>query len=132
MDLPVIRLSKSRRSVANSATGLPVVTLTVRGVETGKLRTTPLIGIPEGDNVVVVASNWGRPYHPGWYHNLRANPEVILSTKDHTGTYIAHETTGEEREKYWRKAVDLYYGYESYQQRTRRKIPVILLVPKRD
>jgi deazaflavin-dependent oxidoreductase (nitroreductase family) len=132
MDLAAVRLSKGRRTVANTATGLPIVTLTMRGARTGKLHTTPLIGLLDGDNLVVIASNWDRPYHAGWYYNLRANPEVTLSMKGHSGTYVAHEAAGEEREEYWRGAVDLYNGYKSYQQRTRgRKIPVIVLRPKR-
>jgi deazaflavin-dependent oxidoreductase (nitroreductase family) len=131
MDLPVIRLSKGRRSVTSPATGLPVVTLTTRGARTGKLHTTPLIGIPDGENVVVIASNWGRTHHAGWYYNLRANPEVTLSMKGSTGTYVAREATGEERDEYWRRGVELYRGYESYRQRTRRKIPVIVLTPKK-
>jgi len=133
IDLPVILLSKGRRSVANTATGLPIVTLTMRGATTGKLHTTPLIGMPDGGNVVVIASSWGRQHHPAWYNNLRANPEVTLSAKGSSGTYLAHEATGEEREEYWRRAVDLYYGYKFYQQRTSgRKIPVIVLTPKTD
>jgi deazaflavin-dependent oxidoreductase (nitroreductase family) len=131
MDLPVIRLSKGKRSVTTPATGLPVVTLTTRGARTGKLRTTPLLGLLDGENVLVIGSNWGRGHHAGWYYNLRANPEVTLSLKGSTGTYVAREATGEEREEYWRRAVDFYRGYRSYQQRTRRKIPVIVLTPKK-
>ena len=81
---------------------------------------------------MVIASNWGRSNHPSWYHNLRANPEVTLSMKGHTRTYVAREATVEDRERYWRRAVDLYKGYAFYQQRTGgRKIPVIVLTPKK-
>ena len=133
MDLPVIRLSKGQRSVSSPLTGLPIVTLTTRGAKSGKSHRTPLIGVEEGDDVLVIASNWGRPHHPAWYHNLRANPKVILSMKGRTGTYVAREAIGDEREEYWRRGVGLYKGYESYEQRTRgRKIPVIVLTPKKD
>ena len=133
MDRPVIRLSKGQRSVASPLIGLPIVALTTRGTKSGKLHTTPLVGIAEGDNVVVIASNWGRSHHPSWYRNLRANSEVTLSMKGHTGTYVAREATGEDRERYWRRAVDVYKGYASYQQRTGgRKIPVIVMTPKKD
>lgn len=133
MDRPLIRLSKGRRSVSGPLSGLPIVTLTTRGAWTGKPHTTPLIGLADGDNVVVIASNWGRPHHAGWYYNLRANPEVTLSMKGRTGTYVAREATGDEREEYWRRGIDLYKGFESYQHRTRgRKIPIIVLTPKKD
>jgi deazaflavin-dependent oxidoreductase (nitroreductase family) len=110
-----------------------VVTLSTIGAKSGQLRTVPLIGISDGDKVVLIASNWGRKRHPAWYHNLRANPEATLSIQGRTGTYIAHETTGGEREEYWRRAVDLYAGYAAYQRRAGgRRIPVMVLTPKTD
>jgi deazaflavin-dependent oxidoreductase (nitroreductase family) len=133
MDMPVIRISKGKRSITSPATGLPIVTLNTRGARTGKLRTTPLVGVPDGDKIVLIATNWGRQHHAGWYYNLCANPEVTLSVKGSTGTYVAREAMGEEREEYWRRAVGLYKGYESYRQRIHgRKIPIMVLTPKKD
>jgi deazaflavin-dependent oxidoreductase (nitroreductase family) len=132
MDMPVIRISKGRRSITSPATGVPVVTLTTRGARTGKLRTTPLGGFPDGDKIVLIGTNWGRQHHAEWYYNLRANPEVTLSMKGSTGIYVAREATGEEREAYWQMAVDFYRGYESYRQRIHgRQIPIMVLTPKK-
>lgn len=131
MDRPVIRLSNGRQSLTGILAGLPVITLTTAGAKSGEPRTVPLVGIADGDKVVLIASNFGRSHHPAWYHNLRANPEATLSMQGNPGTYIAHEATGAEREKYWQTAVDLYAGYAAYQQRTGgRQIPVMVLTPK--
>jgi deazaflavin-dependent oxidoreductase (nitroreductase family) len=131
LDLSVIRLSKGRNSLTSIFAGLPVVTLTTIGAKSGQPRTIPLVGIPEDEMVVLIASNFGRAHHPAWYHNLRANPEATLSFHGRTGTYIAREATGPEREAYWQKAVELYAGYATYKERTKgREIPVMMLTPK--
>ena len=130
LDLPIIHLSKGRYSLTSILAGLPVVTLTTVGAKSGKPRATPLVAIQDGEQVVLIASNFGRAHHPAWYHNLRANPEATLSVHDRSGNYIAHEATGAEREKYWRQAVDLYAGYAAYERRTGgREIPVMVLTP---
>ncbi len=130
LDIPIIRLSKGRYSLTSILAGLPVVTLTTIGARSGKPRATPLVAIRDGEQVVLIASNFGRAYHPAWYHNLRANPEARLTIHDCTGTYVAHEASGAERERYWRQAVELYAGYAAYERRTGgREIPVMVLTP---
>ena len=131
LDLSVICLSKGRSSLTSIFAGLPVITLTTIGAKSGQPRTVPLVGIPDGEKVVLFASNFGRAHHPAWYHNLRANPEARLSFHGRAGTYIAHEATGPEREAYWQEAVELYAGYATYKERTKgREIPVMMLTPK--
>jgi deazaflavin-dependent oxidoreductase (nitroreductase family) len=131
LDIFVVRLSKGRTSLTSIFAGLPVVTLTTIGAKSGQPRTVPLVGIPDGEKVVLIASNFGRIHHPAWYHNLRANPEATLTFHGKAGTYIAREATGHERETYWQEAVELYAGYATYKERTkRREIPVMLLIPK--
>lgn len=131
LDLSVIRLSKGQGSLTSIFADLPVITLTTIGAKSGQSRTVPLVGIPDGDKVVLIASNFGRANHPAWYHNLRANPEATLSFNGRAGTYIASEATGPEREAYWQEAVELYAGYAIYKERTNgREIPVMILTPK--
>jgi len=109
----------------------PAVLLTTVGAKSGQPRPIPLLYVTDGENIVLIASNGGSPRHPAWYYNLRAHPEVQLLVNGRTATYTAHEATGAERARLWRKAVDLYAGYETYQQRTRgRQIPVMVLTPK--
>jgi len=130
VDMPIIRLSKGKYSLTGLLSGLPIITLTVIGAKSGEPRVVPLVAIPSGDEVVLIASSFGRSRHPAWFHNLRANPQATLSTKGQTGTYIAYEAEGAEREKRWRQAVAYYLGFAAYQQRAgNRRIPVMVLTP---
>ncbi|MGZ9220762.1 MAG: nitroreductase family deazaflavin-dependent oxidoreductase [Anaerolineales bacterium] len=110
--------------------GLPILQLTTIGAKTGKLRTSPLVGLRDGNKIALIASSFGRAHNPGWYFNLKAHPECVVRFNGRTETFIARETDGDEREKYWQLALSYYAGYEKYQARVRRKIPVMLLEPK--
>jgi deazaflavin-dependent oxidoreductase (nitroreductase family) len=111
--------------------GLPIVMLTVEGARSKRLITIPLVGIPAGDRILLVASNWGGARHPAWYHNIVANPEVALTIQGQSKKFVAHEAAGAEREGYWQTAVDFYPGYGAYQDRTgKRSIPIMVLEPK--
>src|SRR5829696_4315935 len=79
LDRLVFRLTKERHTFSTLASGLPVVMLTTTGAKSGKQRTSPVLGIPDGERIALVASNWGQHRHPGWYHNLRANPRASIS-----------------------------------------------------
>lgn len=130
VDRVLMRLSQGRLSTSNVLAGLPTVRLTTTGAKTGKNRTVPVMGIPDGDEWILVASGWGSESHPAWYHNLRATPEVRLDYRGETRRYVAREATGEEREHYWERATDLYVGFEPYQERAGdREIPIIVLRP---
>ncbi|TES88991.1 MAG: nitroreductase family deazaflavin-dependent oxidoreductase [Anaerolineales bacterium] len=131
LDRPFIKLTNGHNSPSRFLAGLPVVTLTAIGAKSGKPRSIPLAGYPFGEKVILIATNFGRNRHPGWYHNLKANPEVVLSFLGHTKTYVSHEAEGEEYQTYWQQAVALYAGYEVYKQRAgKRHIPVVVLTPK--
>ena len=126
----MLRFSRGRYSVTSLLAGLPVVMVTTVGAKSGQPRSLPLVAIPDGENVILIASNFGQKHHPAWYHNLRAHPEVHLTYAGQTVAYTARETSGEERERCWRRAVDLYSGYPLYERRAAsRRIPVMLLVP---
>ena len=130
LDRPVLRLSRGRYSVTSMLAGLPVVMVTTTGAKSGLPRSLPLVAIPDGENVILIASNFGQKHHPAWYHNSRAHPEVHLTYAGRTVAYTARETTGDERERCWRRAADLYSGYPLYERRAAgRHIPVMLLVP---
>ena len=130
VDLFLMRLTDGRISVPGSLLGLPVVRLTTAGARTGKERTVPLLGLRDGGNWVVVASNWGGERHPAWYHNLRADPEVKLTYGGQTDRYVAREATGRERAEYWERAKEFYPDYETYERTAGdRHIPVVVLTP---
>ena len=106
--------------------------VTTIGAKSGQPRTLPLVAVPDGENVILIASNFGQKHHPAWYYNLRAHPEVQLTYEGKTVTYLACETSSEERERCWQKAAQLYSGYTVYKQRaSHRQIPVLLLTPQK-
>ena len=109
--------------------GAKTLLLTTRGRKSGRSTTTPLIYEADGDNYVIVASKGGAPDHPGWYRNLVKDPNVELQVKDDVFPARAHTATGEERERLWKLAARQWPDYDSYQTRTDREIPVVVLEP---
>jgi deazaflavin-dependent oxidoreductase (nitroreductase family) len=97
------------------------------GAKSGKRRTSPLLYIQDGDDLVIIASKGGNPRHPAWYHNLRANPETEVQVGSERRRVRARVADPEERDRLWPKAVATYGGYAGYQKRTNREIPVVIL-----
>ena len=107
--------------------GVTTLLLTTVGRKTGKLRRTALIYGQDGDRYVVVGSKGGSPNHPAWYLNLRDNPEVHLQVGPKKLVARARTATAEERQRLWELMASIWPDYESYQKRTSRQIPVVLL-----
>jgi deazaflavin-dependent oxidoreductase (nitroreductase family) len=116
-------------SEAGDLMGRPVVVLTSKGAQTGKLHKTALMRVEHDGSYVVVGSKGGAAADPKWAHNLRANPHVELQDRETKRDYLARELDGRERAVWWRRAVDAYPGYAAYQKKTERRIPVFLLEP---
>jgi deazaflavin-dependent oxidoreductase (nitroreductase family) len=128
IDRVLLRVSGGR--IATTALMLPSLVLISTGAKSGQPRETPLIYLPDGERIVLMASNVGMPHHPAWYHNLRANPVAQVAVGGRTMSYRAREAAGAEREQLWRRAVALYPGYAVYQGRAEgRTIPVLVLEP---
>lgn len=107
--------------------GSTVLLLTTTGRRSGEARTTPLIYARDGDRYVIVASKGGAPEHPGWYRNLEKNPAVELQVEEEVFPARARTAGGEERERLWRKANEVWPHYAEYAQKTEREIPVVVL-----
>ena len=105
----------------------PVLLLLTAGRKTGKERTTPLLYLEDGVNYATVASNGGTRDDPAWWLNLKANPEAAVEIGDRRLRVRAEEIEGDEKRRLWERLVEMYPPYESYQRRTEREIPVILL-----
>jgi deazaflavin-dependent oxidoreductase (nitroreductase family) len=105
----------------------PMLLLDHVGAKSGTRRTSPLVYVEDGDDLVLVASKGGFARHPGWFHNLRANPETTVQMGSEKRRVHARVATGAERERLWPKAVETYSGYEGYQERTERQIPLVVL-----
>jgi len=98
------------------------------GAKSGKRRVSPLIYVPDGDDVVVVASKGGIDKHPAWFHNLRAHPETEIEVPREGKRRVRARVAGDaERERLWAKAVATYRPYEDYQGWTERRIPLVVL-----
>ena len=105
----------------------PMLLLDHVGARSGVHRTAALLYVPDGDNVAIIASNGGHPQHPAWYHNLRANPETSAQIGTERRPVRAREATPAERERIWKRAVELWPQYAEYQARTERQIPIVVL-----
>jgi F420H(2)-dependent quinone reductase len=107
----------------------PVLLLLTTGRKSGKERTTPLLFLRDGVNYIMVASNGGTAGDPAWWLNLQKDPEAIVEVGGRTLRVRAEGVKGEEKRRLWTRLVETYPLYESYQRRTDREIPVILLRP---
>jgi deazaflavin-dependent oxidoreductase (nitroreductase family) len=101
--------------------------LTTTGRKSGQPRTTPLNCTPDGERWLLVASYGGDDRDPQWFKNLRANPAATLQIGAETFPVRAAVATPEEKQALWPKVVAAYKGYDGYQRKTSRDIPVVVL-----
>ena len=113
-------------------TGIPVIIVTMRGAKSGDVRKIALMRVEHDGAYAMVASDGGAKDHPGWYHNLKADPGA-LTVQDGPEPFdaVARELSGEEREEWWQRAVAAYPSYAEYQTKTDRQIPVLLAEPRK-
>jgi deazaflavin-dependent oxidoreductase (nitroreductase family) len=109
------------------AGGLHMMLLTTTGRRSGQPRTTPLNCIRDGDRYLAVASFGGDDRDPQWFKNLQANPEATVQLDAETIPVRATVATPEEKKDLWPKAIAAYKGYDNYQRKTSRDIPVVIL-----
>ncbi|AKS35261.1 nitroreductase family deazaflavin-dependent oxidoreductase [Mycolicibacterium goodii] len=106
----------------------PIVLFTTTGAKSGKKRYVPLMRVEENGKYAMVASKGGDPKHPSWYFNVKANPTVSVQDGDKVlPDRTARELEGEEREHWWKLAVEAYPPYAEYQTKTDRLIPVFIV-----
>lgn len=132
--LPAIdrRLLPLGRGRLSTGLGQPYLLLHTRGAKSGLERTTPLLATKSGDALLIVASRAGDVRHPGWFYNVRADPDVEITVRGRRYPMRARIVEGSERERAWTIVCDNYSGYATYQQRASgRAIPVVALVPRR-
>jgi deazaflavin-dependent oxidoreductase (nitroreductase family) len=100
------------------------------GAKSGTRRTTPLLYVPDGEDLLLIASKGGFPTHPAWFHNLMANPDTTVQVGSERRPVHARAAGPGERERLWALAVAAYPGYEDYRARTEREIPLVVLEPR--
>ncbi|WP_308402495.1 nitroreductase/quinone reductase family protein [Streptomyces sp. AC550_RSS872] len=128
LDRAVHRLTRGK--VLLSAQMLPGVILTSTGARSGRPRRTPLACMPEDDgrSWILVGSNFGRPGHPAWTHNLLAHPDAEVSWKGRDIPVTARLLEGEERAAVWKTALAFWPPYATYQARVEREIRLFRIV----
>jgi deazaflavin-dependent oxidoreductase (nitroreductase family) len=108
--------------------GRPLLLLTTKGARSGEERTTPMMFIPDGDRLLVIASNAGAPRHPDWYYNLLAYPEVTVEVTGDTYEATAEVPGGAERDRLFAEVCGKYPFFTEHQAKVSRAIPVVALV----
>lgn len=110
--------------------GKPLLLLHNVGARSGDEHVTPLVYLADGDRYLIFASKGGAPVNPGWYHNLKAEPNVSIEVGTGTIDVVAEEATGPERDRLYAIQEERQPQFAEYAQKTDRKIPVIALAPR--
>jgi deazaflavin-dependent oxidoreductase (nitroreductase family) len=121
LDDAVHRISGHRITLAGSVVGIPTAMLTTTGARTGRRRTVPVLAVAVPGGWGLVASSFGQEHHPGWYHNLRANPNAVLEVDGQRVEVVARQVHGPERNAVREAALRIYPGYVMYEQRARHR-----------
>jgi deazaflavin-dependent oxidoreductase (nitroreductase family) len=104
------------------------IVMTTNGARTGTARPVTLYAWEDGDELVIVGSQGGAPRHPGWVHNLRANPRATITQGSQIHDVVAREVTEDpQRARLWDMVVGRFPLYATYQRRTERLIPLFAL-----
>jgi deazaflavin-dependent oxidoreductase (nitroreductase family) len=108
-----------------------ILLLHTTGRKSGKSYTTPLAYFRDGDNYLIVASNWGKDRNPGWYHNLMHQLQTTIQVKSQTLAVQARQAQADEYTRLWELVSDRNEQYLRYQEQTPRQIPIVILTPIR-
>jgi deazaflavin-dependent oxidoreductase (nitroreductase family) len=129
LNTTVFRLSGGR--LLGTYDGNPVLLLHHVGRKSGEERVTPLIYVEDGEDLVIVGSMGGTPKHPAWFHNVTAGPDTEVELRGGRRAVRARVADAQERERLWPRLVEHYPAFATYQGRTEREIPVVILSPRR-
>ena len=124
IDPKLMRLTRGRVNLGGNV--LPTLLLTTRGRKSGVERTVPLVYFSDGDDVILMASSFGRPRYPAWYHNLKANPAVTIERGAESFEAIATIPAGEERDQLWAWVTRQWPLLVEHQQTARLPLPLVV------
>jgi deazaflavin-dependent oxidoreductase (nitroreductase family) len=122
-------IEKFRANNGTMPNDAPLLLLTTTGAKTGKTRVNPLAYTRDGHRYVVLASKGGAPTNPDWYHNVVANPDVVVEVGPDKFQARAMVAEGSERERLFNAQASKMPNFGEYQTKTSRLIPVIVLEP---
>jgi deazaflavin-dependent oxidoreductase (nitroreductase family) len=130
---PIDRLVHRATGGATTASGwlagTEIAMLTTTGAKSGLPRTLPVLALRDGEDTILIASNFGRERNPAWCHNLRANPRATLRVGDMSRDVVAHELHGAERERGYQRGAEVFPAFAQYRRWTDREIPVFRACP---
>ncbi|MGA7759496.1 MAG: nitroreductase family deazaflavin-dependent oxidoreductase [Ilumatobacteraceae bacterium] len=130
VDKVLYKRTDGRLTVPGLMAGLPVIMLTTTGAKSGEPRSMPLVGIPLGDDLAVIGSNYGQQRTPGWVYNLEADPAATVSYRDRSVEVTARAASADEADEAFEIAATFYPGYGKYRARaSHRTIRVFVLEP---
>ncbi|MQB01040.1 MAG: nitroreductase family deazaflavin-dependent oxidoreductase [Actinobacteria bacterium] len=121
------RLTGGRRGL--SPRRMKAALLTTTGRRSGKLVTTPVLVLPDGDGFIVVGSNYGRGRHPSWTYNMMANRNVALQMGESSKDYVARRLSEGEARSHWPDLVRMWPAWQTYREITDRKFRMFRLEP---
>jgi deazaflavin-dependent oxidoreductase (nitroreductase family) len=107
----------------------PMLILETRGRRSGLTRSVTLLYCEKDRVYYVVASNGGRPGHPEWLLNVRANPDVSVQVGAKSFGARARAIASTDEPELWNELVRHYGGWGDYQKLTDRTICIVELVP---
>ena len=120
----------TRGLLGSKMAGQSVLLLYTVGRKSGRSFTTPVNYYGDGENYVLVASNWGKDNHPAWFYNLMQQPNTKVQVKAQIIRVAARQATGQEYERLWTFVTSKNNYYARYQAGTKRRIPIVILVPQ--
>ena len=115
--------------LGNTIGGDEVCFVTMKGARTGRSRVIPLMYVPHGNDVLLVASLGGAPRNPTWFYNVVANPDVTVRHRGVSRPYQARLASAEEKADLWPVCDAHYAPYADYRKRTARDIPIFVCEP---
>jgi deazaflavin-dependent oxidoreductase (nitroreductase family) len=110
--------------------GYPICIVGMTGRKSGERREIALIHLPWGDKKLLVASQGGMEKHPQWYFNIAAQPEIDIMVRGDKNTYLAGQASDDQKRELWPHLLSIYPGFDQYQARTDRDIPVFICQPQ--
>lgn len=110
--------------------GMNMLLLTTTGAKSGEKITTPLVYLPDGKTMVIIASMAGAPNNPAWYHNIKANKDVTIDIGNGEFAAEATEVLGDRRDELYAAQASRYPAFADYEKKTTRRIPVISVSAK--
>jgi deazaflavin-dependent oxidoreductase (nitroreductase family) len=121
------QLIEEFRAAGRSLEGRQLLLLTTTGGHSGRSHTVPMMYVPDGNRLLVIASNAGAPRHPDWYHNLVANPRVTVEVNGEAYPATAVVTRGAERDRLFTEIAAQYPFFNDHQAKIDRTIPVVAI-----